>query len=119
MQRAVPVLKQAGDDRTLAKAWRLAAQASWMACRGADTESAARSALAHAERAGDQRERAQALACVAGVLWFGPTPVPEAIERTQTLLDEANADPGLESVALGSLALLHAMAGQFEEAWRF
>jgi tetratricopeptide (TPR) repeat protein len=47
---------------------------------------------------------------------YGPTPVPEAVAECERVLEEARGDRRAEGLVLGSLARLHALAGDFERA---
>lgn len=113
---AIPELERLGDALGLAHAWHLLSDAHWSACRfGASAETLER-ALAYARRAGDRRAEAEILGGLAAALFFGPTPVPEAVARCDALRDEARGDPGAEPTVLVTLAGLQAMGGRFDTA---
>ncbi len=113
---AIPELERLGDALGLAHAWHLVSDAHWSACRfGASAETLER-ALVYARRAGDRRAEAEILGGLSAALFFGPTPVPEAIARCDALRDEASGDPGAEPTVLVTLAGLHAMNGEFDAA---
>jgi class 3 adenylate cyclase/tetratricopeptide (TPR) repeat protein len=109
-------LEELGDDRGLAKAWRRIADAHWMMNQWAEHEQALDRALAHAKRAGDAREAAVALMRMPMAIYYGSTPVPEAIQRAGAILDRAAEAPIVQSTCLVCLAGLHAMSGRFENA---
>jgi class 3 adenylate cyclase/tetratricopeptide (TPR) repeat protein len=115
---AIPLLEQIGDDLGLAKAWWLKSEVHVNACqwgaRGHDLERA----LKHARRAGDLNEQATLAFLLAEALYYGPTPVPEAIRRCGELLDERPDDRSLQTSITSSLAGLRAMQGDFEQARR-
>jgi ATP/maltotriose-dependent transcriptional regulator MalT len=46
----------------------------------------------------------------------GPTPVPEAIDRCRTLLEEVHGNAKAEALLLAAIAHLEAMRGNFDEA---
>jgi class 3 adenylate cyclase/tetratricopeptide (TPR) repeat protein len=117
-ERAIPILEEAGDHLGLARAWRLRSELDIRAAHwGARSESLER-ALLHARQAGDRREEAILLALLAQALYFGPTPVPEAIDRCERFLSDVTGDRSLEAAIGSTLAGLHAMRGEFEEARR-
>jgi class 3 adenylate cyclase/tetratricopeptide (TPR) repeat protein len=109
-------LEELGDDLGLAKAWRRIADVHWMTNRWDEQEQALERALAHAQRAGDPREGAGALMRLPMAIYYGPTPVPEAIHRADTILDHAAEAPIVQSTCLVCLAGLHALSGRFEHA---
>jgi class 3 adenylate cyclase/tetratricopeptide (TPR) repeat protein len=113
---AIRELDELGDDLGLAKAWRRIADVSWMRSQWGEQERALEQAIAHAERAGDVREVAGALMRLPMAMYYGPTPVPEAIRRAEEILDRAGSGRVVQSTALVCLAGLHAMSGRFEEA---
>src|SRR5262245_7758783 len=113
---ALPELEAMGDDLGVAKAWRRLADVHWMTSRWRDQERALERALIHAKRAEDARETESILMRLAMALYWGPTPAPEAIERAERALVEAEGNPAVESTFLVSLAGLKAMSDRFEEA---
>jgi tetratricopeptide (TPR) repeat protein len=113
---AVFGLGELGDDLGLAKAWRRIADVHWMMNQWDEQERALERALAHAKRAGDSREAAGALMRLPMAIYYGPTPVPEAIHRADAILDRATEAPIVQSTCLVCLAGLHALSGQFEHA---
>jgi DNA-binding SARP family transcriptional activator len=112
---AIPVFEAAGDERGLARAWRLIAYVEGaMRCRYGPSAEAAERALAHALRSG--WSTATFVGEVAVALHYGPTPVPAAVERCRSL--QRHADPGGEAMVCVSLAGLEAMRGRFAVARR-
>ena len=109
-------LEELGDDLGLAKAWRRIADVHWMMNQWDEHERALERALAHAERAGDAREAAVALMRLPMAIYYGSTPVPEAIHRASAILDRAAEAPLVQSTCLVCLAGLHALSGRFENA---
>jgi tetratricopeptide (TPR) repeat protein len=55
---------------------------------------------------------------LAMALYYGPTPVPEAIRRCHQVLEETSENPVVGPAFLVSLGGLHAMCGRFDEARR-
>ncbi len=111
-------LEGLGDDLGVAKAWRRIADSHWMMYRWRDQELAVGRAILYAERAGDAREATWARMRLAMALYYGPTPVPEAIRRCHQVLEETSENPVVGPAFLVSLGGLHAMCGRFDEARR-
>ena len=84
--KAIPELEALGDDVGLAKAWRRIADVAWMSNHWGEQERALERALTHAERAGDAREVGGIRMRLAMALYWGPTPVPQAIDRAERAL---------------------------------
>ena len=105
-----------GDDLGVAQAWRLLAlshsrRAHWQAA-GEFLENA----LEHAERAGNQRERAAILNWLGWALYYGPTPVDQAIQGCDEYRRRAEGERTLEAGLGFFVAGLHAMLGRFDDA---
>jgi class 3 adenylate cyclase/tetratricopeptide (TPR) repeat protein len=111
-------LEALGDDLGVAKAWRRIADSHWMMYRWRDQELAIGNAILYAERAGDDREATWARMRIAMALYYGPTPVPEAIRRCHQVLEETSENPVVGPAFLVALGGLHAMCGRFDEARR-
>jgi tetratricopeptide (TPR) repeat protein len=111
-------LEGLGDDLGVAKAWRRIADSHWMMYRWRDQELAVRNAILYAERAGDDREATWARMRIAMALYYGPTPVPQAIRRCHQVLEETSENPVVGPAFLVALGGLHAMCGRFDEARR-
>jgi predicted ATPase/class 3 adenylate cyclase len=116
VERVVPVFERCGDEHGLCKARRLEASLHWNAARAAAAAEAWEQAAEHARRAGDEDERTEILNWVASAMFFGPTPVPDAVRRCEGIRVEVSGNPGSEAWTLRSLAGLQAMAGRFELA---
>jgi predicted ATPase/class 3 adenylate cyclase len=116
VQRVVPVFERHGDQHGLCRARRLEALLYWNTARAGSAAEAWEQAATHARLAGDEEERSEILSWVASSLFFGPTPVPEAIRRCEEIRVEVGANPGSEAWTLRSLAGLYAMDGRFESA---
>ena len=115
-EQALPVLEELGDELGLAKAWRRIADVQWMVNHWSEQAHALERALAHAQRAGDDREAAGALMRLPMSLYYGPMPVAEAVVRAEALVERAQGARVVQSTALVGLAGLHAQSGHFEEA---
>jgi class 3 adenylate cyclase/tetratricopeptide (TPR) repeat protein len=115
-KQAMPLFEEAGSDRALGRTWRALGYARGsMQGRCADWLKASERALTYYGRSG--WSSSGCLGDIALALYFGPTPVPEALERCEQLLEEATDRPGRAHV-LASLAGLHAYDGRGDEAVR-
>ena len=114
----VPELEALGDDRGLARAWRMRAYAQNTLARYGATSEALERGLVHAEQAGDAVIRSEILAWLPTRLARGPVPTGRALERCRELLAQAEGDLPAEAGALAGIALLEAMVGRFDEARR-
>jgi class 3 adenylate cyclase len=113
--QAIPTFEQLGDERALGRAWRIVGYVRGpMQGRCAEWLEAAQRAAIHYRRSG--WSAAGCLTDAAAALYYGPTPVPEAIERTEELLEEATDRVGRAGV-LTFLGGLTALATRFDEAF--
>ncbi len=113
---AIRVFEEVGDELGLARAWRLRSYSPWAACQWGAMAEALEQALAHARRAGAQAEERAVLHFLVVAVYFGPTPVEEALRRLDDMRAEATDDRVLEAIILNTEAGLLAMLGHFEEA---
>ncbi len=113
---AMAVFQETGDDAGLAKGWRLLAWTHGTACDFGKAAEASVRALEHARAAGDTRQETRAATAYAAAAVFGPTPVPEAIERCERIVEAVSGDRQSEGLLLALLASLFAMRGSFDEA---
>jgi DNA-binding SARP family transcriptional activator len=113
---AIPIFEELSDDRALGRAWRHVGYV-----RGgiqgslADWQEAAERALVHYRRSG--WSASGCLAELGAALLHGPTPVEEALERCEELLEEATDRAGRANV-LTFMGGLVALEGRFDEARR-
>ena len=115
-QEAVPLLEEAENERALGRAWRALGYARGsLQGRCADWLHASERALPYYRRSG--WSTSGCLSEIASALLHGPTPVPEAQERCEHLLEEATDRPGRAHV-LAHLAGLHAYDDRGDEALR-
>jgi DNA-binding SARP family transcriptional activator len=109
----IPVLEQAEDDRALGRIWfALATTSGGFFCQYRQSSEAAERALGYFRRS--DWPLLPCLQELAAALYYGPTPVPEAIDRCRALIREA--DRGGTAQILGYLAGLEAMADRLESA---
>jgi DNA-binding SARP family transcriptional activator/tetratricopeptide (TPR) repeat protein len=113
-EAAIETLGQVGDYGGRAIARRSLAIALSRQGRSAEAESVLERALVDA--AGDQAIRREVIGTLVNVLCIGPTPVAEAIRRSNELLQTSRNDRVLEAVITRFLAYLSAMAGRFDES---
>jgi DNA-binding SARP family transcriptional activator/class 3 adenylate cyclase len=109
-ERVMPDLEAIGDDLGLAKAWWLRSEGDAIACRWRARAEALERALTHAQRATDVRDEAGTItALLAQALYFGSTPVPDAIARCEELLAGVGGDRPLRAALASTLGGLLAM----------
>jgi DNA-binding SARP family transcriptional activator len=114
--RAIAAFEELGDELGLARAWRLVAQAHYLArSAGLCAEASAR-ALEHARLAGDRLETRESVEWLCVALMLGPTPASEAAAHCEELLEEVQGDPILEPTVLAVLGNARAMQGRVDEA---
>jgi tetratricopeptide (TPR) repeat protein len=113
---AIPVFESSHDEAALTKAWRLRVVALSSAGMYGAAADAARQVMDHARRSGDTRQEARGSSSYALTSVFGPTPVPEAIERCRSILERLTDDRRTEGLVQCALAELYGMAGEFDLA---
>jgi class 3 adenylate cyclase/predicted ATPase len=115
-ESALEVFSDAEDDEGLAQAWSHVSRVHLMSSRwGAQTEALER-ALVHSRRAGNRRDEATILGQLALSLYWGPTPVEDAIARCLEMLAETENDRVVAARVKVSIAGLEAMRGRFDDA---
>jgi tetratricopeptide (TPR) repeat protein len=111
--KAIPVFEELGDDRALGRTWRHVGYVrGGMECRNADWEEAAERALVHYRRSG--WSAAGCLAELGAALFYGPTPVWDAMQRCDELLEEATDKAGQANILVYKGGL-EALAERFDE----
>ncbi len=113
---AISAFERLHDEVGLARSWRLAAQARYLARQAGLSVQASEQALVHARRARDAFEVREIVEWLAVALVSGPIPAPEAERRCHELLDEIAGDRFLEVTLRAMLARLVAIQGRPEEA---
>jgi tetratricopeptide (TPR) repeat protein len=113
---AIAVLEPLGDAAGLARAWRLRmivdVLQGHLEAAGRDAERV----IEYARQAGDARLASRSAGTIAYVLLHGPTPVREAVPQCEELVASVSGDRSAEAVLVGTLAVLRAMEGSFDEA---
>ena len=115
-QEAIATLEPLGDDAGLARAWRTLVLVEVLQGRLARASEATEKVVHHAQAAGDARIASRAAPGIAYILLHGPTPAASAIPQFEDLLASVSGDRKTEAVIVGTLAVLRAMRGEFEEA---
>jgi class 3 adenylate cyclase/tetratricopeptide (TPR) repeat protein len=116
-ERAVAVFAGMGDAAGLARAWDALSLVHSGACRWSDAADACRQGIEHARAAGERRLELRALAGLAYALYFGPTPVDDALSTVEEeILPHMQGFPVAEATVLGVLGGLHGMQGRFDDA---
>ncbi|MBV9317317.1 MAG: AAA family ATPase [Gammaproteobacteria bacterium] len=113
VEQVLPVFEEADDRLGLCRALRLRAYSHWLEAQAAAAARAWEEAAEHARLAGAERERIELLTWVASSLFFGPTPVDDAIITCEQIRRQVSADAAAEAATLHPLAGLHAMGGRF------
>jgi class 3 adenylate cyclase/tetratricopeptide (TPR) repeat protein len=113
---AIPSFEAAGDHAALARAYRLLTWVHGTQCQYGAAVDAADLALEQARLAGDFRKEMGGASSYALAAYYGPTPVPEAIQRCERLVEQVHGDRGTEALVRSALAQLLAMDGRFDRA---
>jgi tetratricopeptide (TPR) repeat protein len=114
--RAIDVFEELGDELGLARAWRLVAQAHYLARQAGPSTDASERALGYAVRTGNRFEEREIVEWLVIVLMLGPTPASKAAARFERLLDEATGTSQIQALILAALAHLVTMQGRRAEA---
>ncbi len=117
---AMSIFDAAGDDRGMARAWRLRGNIAWdWASQAGGEEEAVEHALALARRAGDVYEEFDCFGALSRTLVRGPTPAQVGIDRCAELLTQYANQRAVEAHMHHALAHLNARVGQFDHARAF
>jgi tetratricopeptide (TPR) repeat protein len=116
IREAIEFLTGVDDAAGLAHAWRVLSQMHLLEGRGEQSYEAAQHAVDYARTARDEPELARAITHVNTAMFFGPTPVSEAIDRAERPLATFGTNQTIEGTALSSLCLYLGMATRFDEA---
>jgi class 3 adenylate cyclase/tetratricopeptide (TPR) repeat protein len=111
----IPTLEELGDERGLVLARGTLAFFDFVLGQVEHSVRMARAMLDTARRLGLRRETARALAWFTGGLYFGPTPVAEAIETCLQLEREFHDDRPAVAASIRTLPALLGMQGRFDE----
>jgi DNA-binding SARP family transcriptional activator/class 3 adenylate cyclase len=115
---ALRVLEAYDDELGQCRALCLRALQAWLEGHAARADAAWQRAAEHAQRANDEAVLFEILDWRSSEALFGPTPVPAAIERCRQIHQQVEGSPVAVARVFESMAALHAMATEFEEARR-
>jgi len=113
---AIDVFAKLGDEQGLARSWRALGVVHRHRGHLGESEQACERALEHAVRAGDRREESRSADQLCTALLYGPAEATAALTRCQGMLMRAGGNPLFEANVLASIAGLHGMLGEFDEA---
>jgi len=115
-ERSIAVFAELRDELGLARAWRLKAQAHYLARHAGACAEASELALEHARLAGDDFEEQEIVEWLVIALLLGPAPAADAAERCRRLVEDLSEMPLLQAEVLAALAPLEAMLGRVDQA---
>jgi predicted ATPase/class 3 adenylate cyclase len=116
IEQAIEAFTELDDHAGLARSYRLLGYVYGTACKYGEAAEACERALEHARQAGDtEEERTNATGYALALCW-GPTPVDDARERIEAILDDVASSRTSRGWVLCLLAHLHAMKGEFDVA---
>ena len=113
---SMAIFEEHNDHAGLAKAWRLIASVHGRACRFGEEAEAGHRAMEFARLAGDRRQEMRSASAYAISALCGRTPVPEAIQECESLVERVAGDRRAEGLIRSVLGPLYAMRGDFERA---
>ncbi len=116
VQAMIDELEALEHHEGLARSWRLLMIVHEMSLQMGAAEAAAQRSLEHARAAEHGLLEARAIPSLGYAALNGPTPVPQAIERCSTLLEDVRGNAKAEALLLAAIAHLEAMRGNFDEA---
>jgi class 3 adenylate cyclase/tetratricopeptide (TPR) repeat protein len=115
-EHAIAVFGELGDELGLARSWRAVGVEHRRRGHLGLSEQACERALEHAVRAGDRREESRSADQLCTALLYGPAEATAALARCEAMLIRAGGNPLFEANVLASIAGLHGMLGDFDEA---
>jgi predicted ATPase/DNA-binding SARP family transcriptional activator len=115
-ERSISVFTDLADELGLGRAWRLKAQAYYLARQLGRCADASERALEHVRSAGDRFEEREVIQWLVIALLLGPAPAEEAEARCRQLLAETLDTPQLQAEIMGALAFLTSMLGRTDDA---
>lgn len=116
VREAIAIVERVGDEEGLARAWLAMAGLRMVDRQWGQAAKAIEKVIEHARQAEDRVLEMRAAPNLAICAEFGPTPVDEAIRMCEEIIARSGGDRKVEAIALGSLAHMHAMQGNFESA---
>jgi class 3 adenylate cyclase/tetratricopeptide (TPR) repeat protein len=116
VERTTRIFREHGDEAGLARALTLAGRLNFWAGDVSTALTELEQAAQHARNAGDPYQEADALGMVLAAVFYGPTPVEEALRRVEDARFVAEGSRMLEVSVLNNLARFEAMRGNFDAA---
>ena len=108
-EAALPLFEAAGEEAGQTFAWRMRSGMYGAAMQMAKAAAAAQEVVEHARRASNLRAEVRGAIAYATTALYGPTPVEEAIQRSEELAERATADQHAVATINLLLAQLYAM----------
>ena len=96
-EAVIPQLEEIDDHLGLAKAWWLLSESHAIASRWGARADALERAILHARQSPDEGQLHVLVVQYAQALYYGPTPVADAVRRCSELLAEAPGTPTFEA----------------------
>jgi len=115
-EAALPLFEAAGEEAGQTFAWRMRSGMYGAAQQTAKAAAAAQEVVEHARRASNLRAEVRGAITYATAALYGPTPVEEAIQRSEELVERASADQHAVATINLLLAQLYAMRQDFDRA---
>ncbi len=116
VREMVPVLENAADHHSLARAWRLLAHAHGTSSQFGAVAEAAEQTIRHATLAGEELLARRLTGLLAVSVLYGPTPAEEAIAYSKEILLRVAEDRKATALTEVLLAHLEAMRANFDTA---
>jgi class 3 adenylate cyclase/tetratricopeptide (TPR) repeat protein len=114
--QAIDVFEEMSDERGLARAWLVISNAHNQVGDHGPMLDAAKRAVEHARRAGDERLEVWGRTVMSSAMTWGPLPVPEGLRAAEVLLARSQGSPLLTASALRVIGNLKALQGEYAEA---
>ena len=115
-ERSIAAFAEFGDELGEARAWRLKAQAHYLAHQAELCAEASERALEHVLRAGDPFEEREIVEWLSIALFLGPIPAAEAARRCERLREQMEGQPAVQAMIMVGESTLLAMQGRVHEA---
>jgi ATP/maltotriose-dependent transcriptional regulator MalT len=114
--QAIAELQPLEGHAGLARAWRLLMYVHFIEANFGAAETAARRAVDEADLGGDRVLEVGYLAALASCVLYSPTPVADAIQQCEQVLERAGGDRRTVAMTFGAQSQLEAMRGNFVRA---
>lgn len=118
LEEAARAFEELEDDAALATVWTELAQIEWMPLRYGRAERAARRALEHARRTGDERLVTSALAPLLASASYGIATPEEGVRALNGFREDLSRTRLLEAFTLTLRGFYHSLEGTFDDARR-